>query len=46
MRAAEGDFKAILYRYVNPDETPTERLGDLTCIGILTVLRRLDSESG
>jgi hypothetical protein len=46
MCAAEGVFKAILYRYVNPDGTPTERLRDLTCIGTLTVLRRLDSGGG
>ena len=30
--ATEGVFRAILYRYENPDETPTERLRDLTCI--------------
>ena len=46
MCAAEGVFKAILYHYVNPDGTPTERLKDLTCIGTLTVLGRLDSECG
>ena len=46
MCAAEGVFEAILYHHVNPDGTPTERLSDLTCKGTLTVLRRLDSESG
>jgi hypothetical protein len=46
MCAAEGLFKAIRYRYVNPDGTPTESLRDLTCIGTLTLPKRLDSESG
>jgi hypothetical protein len=45
MYTAEGVFKAIFYRYVNPDGTPAERPRDLTCIETLTVLRRLDSES-
>jgi hypothetical protein len=46
MCAAEGVFEAILYRYVDPDGTPTEFLRELGCIRTLTALRRLDSGSG
>jgi hypothetical protein len=46
MCAAEGVFEAILYRYVDLDRQPTVYLRGLTRIRTLTVLRRLESESG